>query len=159
QVDGHPITRTEWEQQHRTEVDRIRQQAPTLDASMFDTDAARYDTLQRMVRDRVLHAAVVQNHMGASEARLHEIFANDPGIKSFVVTKNGKAEFDVESFMRVTGRTPEQHTAALGAELAQQQVLAGVSASSFAPQAYSDETLKALYERREVQVARFDPTR
>src|SRR5262245_12132156 len=53
-VDGHDITRPEWDARHRTEVDRIRQQMPNIDAAVLDTDVARFGTLERMVRERVL---------------------------------------------------------------------------------------------------------
>ena len=59
-VDGHDITRPEWDAQHRNEVERIRSQMPSVDAALLDSDAARYATLERLVRDRVLAAAAAK---------------------------------------------------------------------------------------------------
>ncbi|RZL61557.1 MAG: peptidyl-prolyl cis-trans isomerase [Variovorax sp.] len=154
-VDGKDITRPEWDLQHRNEVDRIRQQAPDVDPALLDSDAARYGTLERMVRDRVLLAAATKANMTVSEERLSRLFAQDTSLNAFR-TPDGK--FDRESFMRVTGRTPEQHEAAVRSELATQQVLLGVSGTAFAPAGQAAPTLNAFYDRREIQVARFEPS-
>ncbi|AMM25831.1 peptidylprolyl isomerase [Variovorax sp. PAMC 28711] len=156
-IDGTPITRPEWDQQHRVEVDRIRQQNPAIDASLLDSDVARYATLERMVRDRVLAAAASKSNLTISEERLSQIFANDPGLKSFIVPDaKGVPTFDREAFIRMTGRTPEQQMAATRAELATQQVLLGVSGTAFATRAQADAALRAFYDKREIQVARFN---
>lgn len=153
-VAGTDITRPEWDQQHRNEVDRIRQQAPNIEPAMLDSDAARYATLERMVRDRVLAAAASKSNMTVSEERLARMFAEDAGLASFR-TPDGK--FDRETFMRATGRTPEQYEAAVRADLATQQVSLGVSGTSFATAAQAAATLNAFYDRREIQVAMFKP--
>jgi len=154
-VDGADITRPEWEQQHRNEVDRIRQQAPNIEPALLDSDAARYATLERMVRDRVLAAAAAKSNMTVSEERLARLFAENAGLAAFR-TPDGK--FDREGFMRATGRTPEQYEAAVRAELATQQVSLGISGTAFASAAQAATTLNAVYDRREIQVALFKPT-
>jgi peptidyl-prolyl cis-trans isomerase D len=154
-VDGTDITRPEWDAQHRNEIDRIRQQAPNIEPGLLDSDAARYATLERMVRDRVLAAAASKSNMTVSEERLARLFAEDTGLASFR-TADGK--FDRERFMRATGRTPEQYEASVRADLATQQVLLGISGTAFATPAQAAATLNAFYDRREVQVARFNPS-
>jgi peptidyl-prolyl cis-trans isomerase D len=153
-IEGHDITKPEWDQQHRVETDRIRQQSPNVDPTVLDSDALRYATLERMVRDRVLAAAASKSNMTVSEDRLGRIFAQDPGLASFR-TPDGK--FDRETFQRVTGRTPEQYEASVRAEMTTQQVLLGVSGTTFTPPALVAATVNAFYDRREIQVARFSP--
>lgn len=153
-VDGVDITRPEWDLQHRNEVDNIRRQAPNIDPGLLDSDAARYATLERMVRERVLAAAAAKSNMTVSEERLARLFAENAGLAAFR-TADGK--FDRESFMRATGRTPEQYEAAIRAELATQQVSLGVSGTAFATPAQAAATLEAFYDRREIQVALFKP--
>jgi len=128
-VDGQEITRPEWEQQHRNEVDRIRRQMPNIEAATLDSDAARYATLERMVRDRVLAAAAAKSNMTVSEDRLSRLFAEDTGLASF---RTAEGKFDRERFMMATGRTPEQYEASVRSDLATQQVLLGVSGTAFA---------------------------
>ncbi|MDT4826700.1 Peptidyl-prolyl cis-trans isomerase D [compost metagenome] len=153
-IQGHDITKPEWDQQHRVETDRIRQQSPNVDPTLLDSDALRYATLERMVRDRVLAAAAVKTNMSVSEDRLARMFAQDAGLAAFR-TADGK--FDREAFLRATGRTPEQYEASVRADMASQQVLLGVTGTSFAPAALTAATVNAFYDRREIQVARFAP--
>ncbi|QGW81731.1 SurA N-terminal domain-containing protein [Variovorax paradoxus] len=153
-VDGNNITRSEWDAQHRNEVDRIRQQSPNVDPTLLDSDAMRYATLERLVRDRVLAAAAAKSNMTVSEERLSRIFAQDAGLAAFR-TPDGK--FDRETFQRVTGRTPEQYEASMRADLATQQVLLGISGTAFTPPALAAATINAFYDSREIQVARFTP--
>jgi len=153
-VAGNDITKTEWDAQHRNEIDRVRQQAPNIDPALLDTDAARFTTLERMVRDRVLSAAASKTNMTVSEERLARIFASDQGLASFR-TPDGK--FDRDAFIRATGRTPEQYEASVRAELATQQVLLGISQTAFTTPAQAAATLNAFYDRREIQAAHFKP--
>jgi peptidyl-prolyl cis-trans isomerase D len=151
-VAGNDITRPEWDAQHRNEVDRIRRQAPNIEPALLDSDAARYATLERMVRDRVLAAAASKSNMTVSEERLARLFAADAGLAAFR-TADGK--FDRETFMRATGRTPEQYEASVRADLATQQVSLGVSGTTFATPSQAAAALNAFYDRREIQVALF----
>ena len=153
-VDGQNITRPEWDAQHRLETDRIRQQSPNVDPTLLESDVMRYATLERMVRDRVLAAAAAKSNVTISEERLSRIFAQDTGLAAFR-TPDGK--FDRESFQRVTGRTPEQYEASMRAELATQQMLLGITSTAFTPPALAAATINAFYDRREIQVARFNP--
>ncbi|SEJ29727.1 MULTISPECIES: SurA N-terminal domain-containing protein [unclassified Variovorax] len=153
-IQGHDITRPEWDQQHRVETDRIRQQSPNVDPTVLDSDALRYATLERMVRDRVLAAAAAKTNMTVSEDRLARMFAQDPGLAAFR-TPDGK--FDRDAFMRVTGRTPEQYEASVRSDMTTQQVLLGVSGTAFTPPALASTTINAFYDSREIQVARFAP--
>lgn len=153
-VDGHDITRPQWDAQHRNEVDRLRQQMANVDPALLDSAALRYATLERMVRDRVLAAAAEKAHMTVSEERLARLFAEDTGLASFR-TADGK--FDRERFMLATGSTPEQYEASVRAQLATQQVMLGVSGTTFATPAQARVTLDAFYDRREIQTVRFDP--
>ena len=153
-VDGHDITRPEWDAQHRNEVDRIRQRAPNIDAAMLDSDAARYATLERMVRERVLAAAAYKEKLSVTEERLARMFASDPALANF---RDANGKFDAQLFTRATGQSPEQYEAAVRAGLTTQQVLTGVSDSAFVTPAETAATLDAFHARREIQVARFDP--
>ncbi|RSZ34363.1 MULTISPECIES: SurA N-terminal domain-containing protein [unclassified Variovorax] len=153
-IEGHDITKPEWDQQHRIETDRIRQQSPNVDPTLLESDALRYATLERMLRDRVLAAAAAKANMTVSEDRLSRTFAQDPGLASFR-TPDGK--FDRETFQRVTGRTPEQYEASVRSDMATQQVLLGISNSAFTPPALAATTVNAFYDTREIQVARFSP--
>jgi peptidyl-prolyl cis-trans isomerase D len=151
-VGGREILQAEWDAAHKQEVDRLRQQMPTLDSKMLESPAARYATLERMVRDRVLAAAADDMHLQISDQRLRQLLAADKSLDAFY-DANGK--LDAQRFMSATGQTPEQFRAGLLAELSSRQVLAGVGGTSFATPAQAALSLNAYFEKREVQVARF----
>jgi peptidyl-prolyl cis-trans isomerase D len=151
-VGGREILQGEWDAAHKQEVDRLRQQMPTLDSKMLESPAARYATLERMVRDRVLAAAADDMRLQISEQRLRQLLAADKSLDPFY-DANGK--LDAQRFMSATGQTPEQFRAGLLAELSSRQVLAGVGGTSFATPAQAALSINAYFEKREVQVARF----
>jgi len=108
-----------------------------------------------MLRDRVLQAAAASTHMTVSEDKLARVFAADQGLAMF---RGADGKFDRALFQRATQQTPEQYEAAVRGSLATQQVLQGIAGSAFATKAQADATLNAFYDRREVQLARYNPT-
>lgn len=153
-VDGKAITRPEWDARHRVETDRMRSQMPNIDPALLDSDEARYATLERMVRERVLLGAASKAHMTISDDRLARMFAEDPGIASF---RDAEGKFDRQRFILTTGSTPEQYEASIRSELSMQQLVAGVAGTPLPAKTQADLTLNAIYDGREVQVARFEP--
>ena len=77
-VDGVEITQPEWDRAHLKEVDRLRASMPTLDAKLLDSPEARYATLERMVRDRVVAVGADKLKLGISDQRLARELAVSP---------------------------------------------------------------------------------
>lgn len=155
-VDGHKITQTEWDNAHRVESDRIRAQQPTMDAKMLDSAAARYATLERMVRERVLAAAAQKMHMVTSDARLARSLAEIPAIAGL---RRPDGTMDTEAYRALVGSqglTPAGFEANVRRDLSVNQILGGVVGSAFVTDAQVAQSLDALYQRREIQVARFN---
>jgi len=157
-VDGHDITQADWDNAHRAEVDRIRAQSPAIDGRLLDTPSARYATLERMVRDRVLQAAASDMHLITSDARLARELQGIPAIASL---KRPDGTLDGEAYRALVGAqglTPEGFENNVRREIAVNQVMGSVMASAMASEAQSKLALDALYQRREIQVARFNPS-
>jgi peptidyl-prolyl cis-trans isomerase D len=154
-VDGREILQGEWDAAHKQEVDRIRQQMPTLDAKLLDSPAARYATLERIIRDRVLEAATAQSKLVASDQRLaRELQQNE----MIAALRGPDGKLDMARYRQLVGgqgMTPEMFEANVRADLSARQVLAGLGSSSFASPAVAATALDAYFEKREVQVARF----
>ena len=154
-VDGHSILQGEWDAAHKQEVDRIRQQMPTLDAKLLESPAARYTTLERMVRDRVLQAAAEHSKLGASDQRLaRELQQNE----LIAALRGPDGKLDMARYRQLVGAqgmTPEMFEASMRADLSARQVLAGLGGNSFAVPALASLALNAYFEKRDVQVARF----
>ena len=156
-VDGTDITRDEWDNAHRTESDRLRAQQPGVDAKLLDSPAARYATLERMVRDRVLQVAARKMHLQTSDAKLARNLQEIPQIAAL---RRADGTLDAEAYRALVGAqglTPEGFEAAMRRDLALNQVVGTVVGSAFAGPVQTNTALDALFQRREVQLARFEP--
>jgi peptidyl-prolyl cis-trans isomerase D len=156
-VDGHSITQAEWDAAHRNQVERMRSSMPSVDVKLFDTPDAKYSTLERMVRDRLLQVAASKLHLGSSDARLAAELQQNPNIAAL---RRADGTLDMERYRQLLasqGMSPESFEAQVRADLASRQVMSGVGVTSFSSAALADVTLNAFYEQRQVQVARFAP--
>ncbi|HYW57978.1 MAG TPA: SurA N-terminal domain-containing protein [Polaromonas sp.] len=151
-VDGQDITQSEWDLAHQNEVNRIRASMPTLDAKLLDTPEAKYGTLERLVRDRVLAAAAVKSGLVVPDQKLQRLYAEDKSIAAF---RQPDGKFDRAGFVARIGMTPEAYEAGLKSELATRQVMTGVAGSGFSTKSTADISLNAFFEKRQAQVARF----
>lgn len=154
-VDGHKINQTDWDNAHRMETDRIRAQSPSVDPKLLDSPQARYATLERLVRDRVLAAAAKDMHLFTSDARLARTLQEIPAIANL---KRPDGTLDAEAYRALVGTqglTPEGFEANVRRELSANQVLGGVVSTAFGTDAQVKVALDPLYEQREIQLVRF----
>ena len=77
-VAGHNITQAEWDLAHRNQVERARREMPGVDAKLFDTPQMRQQTLEMLIRDRVMLAAADKLHLSTTDDRLTRLFRTDP---------------------------------------------------------------------------------
>jgi len=155
-VDGQKINKVEWDQAHQQESQRLRQAMPQLDAKLLDSDEARYATLERLVRQRVLAAAATDLHLYTSDARLARDLQQNEAIATL---RKADGSLDVEAYRQLLARqgmTPEGFEASVRADLSQRQVVQGLLASGFATRELANASLNAFFERREARVALFN---
>jgi peptidyl-prolyl cis-trans isomerase D len=155
-VNSVDITQSEWDNAHRVQVERLRAQSPNIDVKLFDTPQAKYATLERMVRDRLLQAAADKSHLAVSDQRLANELQQNPNIASL---RRPDGSLDLQRYreaLAAQGMTPETFERQVRFDLSTRQVMAGLGASSFAPPALADVALNAYYQQRQVQVARFN---
>jgi peptidyl-prolyl cis-trans isomerase D len=157
-VDGQKINQAEWDRVHQSEVDRMKASMPNLDAKFFDSPLAKFASLERLVRDRVLQAASTHLHLQVSDQRLAQTLSQNPAIAQL---KKADGTLDVErykSLLAAQGMSPEMFEAQMRQDLAKQQVLLGVSQSEMTGQVVLESALNAYYEKRSVQIVRFMPS-
>jgi peptidyl-prolyl cis-trans isomerase D len=152
-VDGRKITQAEWDAAHRQQIERIRAQMPNVDAKLFDTPAMKQQTLDALMRERVLLAAAEKLHLVTSDERLRRIFTTDPQFE-FMRNPDGSVNAAVLAAQGMNSQMLEQR---LRQELSTRQVLQGVGESVTAPAAVVDAAMNALFQQREVLVQRFAP--
>jgi len=152
-LDGSKITRAEWDQAHQRNVERMRQQNPDLEVRLLDTPQARRESLDLLIRQRLLLAAARDQHLAPTDGRLQRLFTTDPQFSSL---RNPDGSVNRE-LLQAQGMTSENFAARLRQDLAVQQVVDGITLTSLAPMASVTAAVDPLLQRREVRFQRFDP--
>jgi peptidyl-prolyl cis-trans isomerase D len=155
-VDGQKITQGEWETAHRRQVEQARQRMPGVDAKFFDSPEVKRESLDGMVRDRVLFAAATRAHLSVSDERLVRELQSIPQLAAL---KRPDGSFDVEAYKAMVGaqgQSAEAFESRLRQDLALRQVLGAIENSPPPSAATARIALDALLQQREVQVLRFD---
>jgi len=154
-VDGQEILQSEWDRAHLREVDKLKASMPSLDAKLLDSPEAKYATLERLVRDRVLIAAVAKSKLNTSNQRLARELQSNPDIAAL---RRPDGTLDMERYKQllgVQGMSPEMFEASVRTDLSTRQVLMGVMGSGFSANVAADTALNAYFEKRDIQIARF----
>lgn len=156
-VAGHSIKQEEWDAAHKAEVDRLRASMPNIDPKLLDSAVARYMTLEKMVRERVLAEAAKDLHLTTTDARLARELQQDPTIASL---RKPDGSIDMQRYRELAaaqGLTPEGFEARVRASLTSRQIDGAVLDTSVTGKAQAKVALDAFFERREIQVALFSP--
>lgn len=154
-VDGREITQGEWDSAHQRQVEQLRQRSPNIDAKLFDSPAARYGTLESLVRERVLAAAAEDSKLAVSDQRLaRELERNE--LIATLRMPDGRLDVDrYRQMLQSQGMTPEMFENSTRADIATRQVIAGIATTGLTPPAQANIALGSYFEKREVQVGRF----
>lgn len=152
-VDGQNITQTEWDAVHRQQVERMRAQMPNADVKQYDTPEAKRESLDGLIRERVMQTAAIKQHLVVSDERLQALFRTDP---EFAFLRNPDGTVN-KSLLLAQGMSSEMFARRLRQDLTVRQVMAGVSDSPLAVSAITNVAFDALLQQRELQLQRFDP--
>jgi peptidyl-prolyl cis-trans isomerase D len=156
EVDGQKIMQSQWDAAHKNEIERVRESMPSLDPKLLDAPEAKYATLERMVRDKVIEAAARKFRFTATDQRLARALQDEPAIAAL---RKPDGTLDMERYQQLVGAqgmTPAMFEARVRDSLVTRQVLSGIGGSGLKSAAVSDLSLNAFFERREVQLARFN---
>lgn len=155
-VDGQKIALAEWDASHRRQIDQMRRQMPNLDAAFFDSPEVKRESLDAMVRERVLLSAASRAHFVVSDERVQREILSIPQVAAL---RRPDGSLDVEAYkvlLGAQGLTPEGFEANLRQDLMLRQVLGGVTNSVPPAGAPGRSAIDALLQQREAQVLRFD---
>jgi peptidyl-prolyl cis-trans isomerase D len=150
-VDGRKITRTEWENMQRDQIERVRRQMPNVDPKVFDTPEMKRQSLEAVVRERVLLTAADKLHLVTTDDRLQRIFVSDPQL-AMVRNPDGSINKDA---LAAQGMSSDVFAQRLRQDLSLRQVLQGITGTEFAPLGATNAALDAMFQQREVQVQKF----
>ena len=147
-VDGHKITQSEWDAALRQQVERMRQQAPTMDPKVFDSPEVRKDVLENLLRERVLAAVVTDEHRNITDAQLEEIVRTDPQLAPL----RGP---EAKQILAQQGLTVDGFLQRLRQELQMNGVLGPIAQSALPTQASAGLAFDALLQQRELRFQNF----
>ena len=155
-VDGQKISQAEWDVAHRRQAEQMRRQMPNLDAAFFDSPTIKRETLDAMVRERVLLVAANKAHLSVSDERLQREIMSIPQLAAL---RRPDGSMDLAAYkvmVESQGLSTQAFEANVRQQLALGQVLGGVSNSVPPGGAPGRAALEALLQQREVQIQRFD---
>ena len=151
-VDGRDITRAEWEQQRRTDVDTIRTRNPQVDLKLLDTPEFQRQSLDSLVRERVLRAAVLRDALTVSDERILSEYKNNAQYEQLRAMPKDQRD----AFLAARGISGNLLFQNIGQELTRLASLRGVADSSFVPATADKAAFDALFDTRDIQWQRFD---
>lgn len=152
EVAGIKINQAEWDAAHRDQVERARRQSPNTDAKLFDTPAMKAETLEALIRERLLLVASDKLHLVTSDDRLARLFRQD---KQFDFLRNPDGSLN-KAVLNAQGMSSELFEQRLRQDMSSRQVMQGVEGSVLAAATPANAGLDAFFQQRELQVERFD---
>ncbi|RZF25298.1 peptidylprolyl isomerase [Paraburkholderia sp. UYCP14C] len=157
-VNGHKITRVEYDDAMRQQIDRGRQMlGAQFDMKSFDTPERRRQMLDGMIEQRVLADETQRLHLTASDDAVRRALLSDPVISSL---KNPDGSIDLERYkqlLAMQGMTPDQYDERMRYNLAMQQLPASIEASAFTSKTLAQHLTELAQQQREVQGIAFHP--
>ncbi|WP_028225035.1 SurA N-terminal domain-containing protein [Paraburkholderia ferrariae] len=158
-VNGHKITRVEYDGAARQQLDQARQiMGANFDASLFDTPQHRKDILDGLIQQRVLADETQRLHLTASDDAVRRTLLADPVISS-LRKPDGTMDLDrYKQLLAMQGMTPEQYDERVRYSLAMQQLPGAVIGSAFTPKSLAQQLMSLSEQQREVQGLAFRTT-
>lgn len=151
-VDGRDISRADWDFQHRKDVDQIRRRAPNVDLKLLDSPEAQRRSLDTIVRERVLAAAVSNERLGVSEDRALQFYrTNEQFAQQRAMTKPER-----DAWLAANGLTSGSLLATISQNLSRNAPQQGVADSGFIPASSLKSATDAWFDQRDIQWQRFD---
>jgi len=151
-VNGHKITRAEYDSAARQQLDQARQMlGARFDATTFDTPQHRKDVLEGLIQQRVLADETQRLHLTASDDAVRRALLADPVISS-LKKPDGSIDLDrYKQLLAMQGMTPDQYDEQVRYSLAMQQLPAAVIGSAFTPKSVAQHLSELSVQQREVQ--------
>ena len=151
-VNGHKITRAEFDGAMRQQLDQARQfLGAQFDAKALDTPARRRELLDSLIQQRVLADEAQREHLTASDDAVRRALLSDPVISSL---RKPDGSIDIERYkqlLAMQGMTPEQYDERVRYGLSMQQIPESIEASAFTPKSLAEHVAQLAEAQRTVQ--------
>jgi peptidyl-prolyl cis-trans isomerase D len=151
-VNGHKITRVEYDGAMRQQVDRARQMlGAQFDPKMFESPEMRASLIDSLVQQRVLSDETQRLHLTASDAAVRRALLADPTIASL---RKPDGSIDVDQYkqlLAMQGMTPEQYDERVRYGLASDQIPSSIQSTAFTSKTLAQTLTEIAEQRRDVQ--------
>jgi peptidyl-prolyl cis-trans isomerase D len=151
-VNGHKISRAEYDNAMRQQLDRARQMLGSqFDIKAFDTPERRSQMLDGIIQQRVLADETQRLHLTVSDDALRRALMNDPVISS-LKKPDGSIDLDrYKQLLAMQGITPDQYQEQVRYSLAMQQLPEAIQSTAFTPKSLAQRLTELAEQQREVQ--------
>jgi peptidyl-prolyl cis-trans isomerase D len=151
-VNGHKITRVEYDNALRQQIDQARQiLGAQFDMKAIDTPEHRRDILDNIIQQRVLADEAQREHLTASDDAVRRALLADPVVASL---RKPDGSIDVDRYKQLLGMqgmTPEQYDERVRYGLALEQIPQSIETSSFTPKSLAQHLADIASQQRVVQ--------
>lgn len=151
-VNGHKITRVEYDGALREQLDRARQVlGASFDAKAVDTPEMRRAILDGIVQQRVLADETQSKHLTASD---EAVVRAEQSIPAIAALRKPDGSYDVDQYkqlLAMQGMTPAQFDERVRYQLASRQLPDGIQSTAFASKALAQQLTNLSEQTREVQ--------
>lgn len=153
-IDGYTLTRQEWEQAQRKQLDDYRARlGQQFDQKLFDTPEFRQGVLDQLITERAIISEASRSHLTVSQAKLQKLIVD--AIKDVPGIFKADGTIDMEVYRRVLGQsqglTPEGYQQLVLKSETTQQVGGAVALSGFVPRSVAKLVSDFGAQEREVQ--------
>ncbi len=154
-VDGRKIPRSAFEEAHRQQVERLQQMlGGQVDAKMFDTPAARAQTLEGLITQQAMLSEARAKHISVPPAEIQKAILGIEGLTG----EDGKFDFQrYQTLLAQQNLTPAMFEAQIRQDLLLQQLGNSVQNSVIAPKAVVDRLFTLQESQRTVRTRLVDP--
>ncbi|KAF1016732.1 MAG: SurA N-terminal domain-containing protein [Burkholderia sp.] len=158
-VDGHKITRAEFDGTYRQQVEQARQAlGANFDPTQFDTPERRQQLLDSIIEQRALTDEVRRLHLTASDNAVREALISNP-IIALLHKPDGSIDAErYKQLLAMQGMTPAQYEESVRSQLSQSQLLNNLINSAFTPKSVAKRLTNLAQQQREIQAIVLQPT-
>jgi len=151
-VAGQKVTSAEMDFAHRRLVERIKSQQPNADASKLDAPEVKRSALDSLLMDKVMFAAVNDQHLRVPDSRVLRLFSTSP---DFASLRNADGTLNAK-LLESQGITSAQFAERMRQQISLSQVTGGIEGTASASATANKIAVDSLFQVRDVQWMKFE---
>src|SRR5690606_2564130 len=154
-VEGRKISQQTFDQAHRQQIEQLQQMlGGQVDTRMFDTPAARLQTLEQLITQEAMLAEARRKYVSVPPAEVQKNILAIEGLTG----ADGKFDFErYRTLLAQQNMSPAMFEAQMAQDLALSQLAGAVQSTAIVPRAVVDRLFELQESRRTVRTRLIDP--